>query len=181
MAPEWLNVGCGTHNAPAPWWNIDVVSDPSVAVVPDEVVPRGPLPYPDVSVQRVMLSHVLEHQPWHRVVPFLRDVLRVLVAGGEVCVIGPDVHRTIERWKAGAEPWHMVESVMEHANGRGDIDGPWPEARHHWNCTEDRVVLGLEVAGFASISRVPVPSPDLGRWPTFGPAPWQCAALAVAP
>jgi hypothetical protein len=175
--PDWLNVGCGTHLAPHPWWNVDLVENDDTH--PDEVVPRGPLPYDDATVKRVMLSHVLEHVPWHEpILRFLADVRRVMAPGAEVLAIGPDVHRTLYRWRDGLEPWHMIESNLEHARCREDLDGPWPEARHQWNCTEARLLLVLEVAGFRDLRPVPVPSAELGNWPVVGAAPWQCAAIA---
>lgn len=179
--PEWLNVGCGTHRAPAPWWNVDVVQSDKFNIHPDEVIPRGPLPYADGSVTRVMLSHVLEHIDWGQpLLDFLGDVRRVLKPGGDVFAIGPDVFRTLERWKAGQEPWEIVDSNLEHARCREDIDGDWPEARHHWNCTEARMLLVIEAAGFTGVRPVAVPGPELAPWPVVGPAPWQCAVAAQA-
>lgn len=184
--PGWLNVGCGTHNAPAPWWNVDVVYAPEHSTTPDDVVPRGPLPYADGSATRVLLSHVLEHQPWPAALPFLEDVRRVLAPGGEVFAIGPDYVRTLRMWKEGRCEWDLAEAVLEHARGRQDIDGPWTEARHHWNCSEDRMLLLLREAGFDDVKPVPVPGATLDglladRWAVWGPAEWQCAAWAVAP
>lgn len=178
-SPEWLNVGCGTHNAPAPWWNVDVMANE--VTHPDDVVPRGPLPYDDDTIGRVYLGHLVEHVPWGTpLLEVLVDVRRVMKPGAELLVVSPDVDRTLERWKADLEPWHMVESNMEHARGRADIDGEWPEARHWWNCTEARVVMILQAAGFLDVRAVAVPGPELDGWPVVGPALWQCAALAVA-
>jgi predicted SAM-dependent methyltransferase len=179
MNYEWLNVGCGTHRAPSPWWNVDVVDSDQFDIHPDEVIPRGPLPYPDGTVKRVMLSHLLEHVPWHDVPTFLRDVHRVMEPGAELLAIGPDIERMMHRWKADQEPWDLLWGAMEHAHNREDLDGDWPEARHHWNCTEARIVMALDAAGFAGITPIPVPSPELNAWPIVGPAPWQCAARAV--
>src|SRR5690606_17814756 len=77
MTGLWLNVGCGTHRAPAPWVNIDVVDQGDTR--PDVVVPAGtPLPYEAGTVERVYLGHVLEHVPWPNVAGFLAEIRRVL-------------------------------------------------------------------------------------------------------
>lgn len=179
----WLNVGCGTHNAPAPWWNIDVVEEDEVegygAIHPDEVVPRGKLPYKAKTVERVMLSHVLEHVPWENTLTFLADIKRVMKPGGELMAIGPDAEKTIRRWHDGREPWELVTSVLEHAR-EADLPGSaWPEARHWWNCTEARMVMLLEAAGFRDVTTYRVPSPEVDTWPTAVPwAEWQSAVKA---
>lgn len=171
MMGLWLNVGCGTHRAPAPWVNIDVVDQGDTR--PDVVVPAGtPLPYEAGTVERVYLGHVLEHVPWPNVAGFLAEIRRVL--DGEVLVTGPDVYRTIQRWRAGAEPWWLVESVLEHAVDPETTD--WPEAHHHWNCHEVRVVEALERAGFAEVT--PVSIFDQRDWPVVNPSAWQLAVRA---
>ena len=96
----WLNLGCGTHTAPAPWWNVDVVRDGDTQ--PDEVVPRGTLPYLVDSCARVMLSHLMEHVPWgQHLLDVLTDCRRLLAPGGTLLAIGPDAKRTATLWKQG--------------------------------------------------------------------------------
>ncbi len=184
-AGAWLNVGCGTHNAPPPWWNIDVVANDDTH--PDEVVPRGPLPYPDDSCERIMLSHLMEHVPWGQpLLDTLAEHRRLLVPGGSLVAIGPDVERTLQLWKAGQVGYDLVEAVMEHARIRADLVGDWPEARHHWNCTEARMVMALLEAGFTEVQAQPVPGPELTElmaqgWPVVAPDRWQALVAAVAP
>ena len=178
----WLNVGCGTHLAPSPWWNIDVVSNDNTH--PDEVVARGPLPYPNGSCGRILLSHLMEHVPWGPpLLAALRDYRRVLSSTGQLLAIGPDVERTLDLFEANAVGRDLVEAVMEHARIRADLDGDWPEARHHWNCTEARMVMALDAAGFDTVA-MPVPGPRLDSlreegWGVVSPANWQAAVLAV--
>lgn len=180
----WLNLGCGTHTAPAPWWNVDVVRDGETQ--PDEVVPRGTLPYLVDSCARVMLSHLMEHVPWGQpLLDVLTDCRRLLAPGGTLLAIGPDAKRTATLWKQGQLHDELMWSVLEHANGPQDLVGDWPEARHWWNCTEARMVLALETAGFANVAPWSVPeyaSVYYGDgWPIVGPAAWQCGAIATAP
>ncbi len=184
----WLNVGCGTHYAAAPWWNIDVVEEDGYGGIhPDEVVPRGTLPYPDRSCSRVMLSHLMEHVDWgDPLLAVLADCRRLLAPGGLLFAIGPDIERTLQLWKADRVGYDLVEAVLEHARVRVDLDGPWPEARHHWNCTEGRMVMAIDAAGFEQVRPVQVPGSELDHlvgqgWPVVAPADWQAAVLAVAP
>jgi len=182
----WLNVGCGTHNAPAPWWNVDVVDKPSDdplvgdygAIHPDQIVPRGPLPFEDGTCDRIFLSHLLEHVEWGEpVLDLLWDVQRLLTEDGEVCIVGPDYKRTLDLCKSGALPWDLLTGVLEDARCEADLVGDWPEARHHWNCYESRVVMLLQVARFTDIRPIAIPGPDLDSWPVVAPANWQFAIL----
>lgn len=97
----------------------------------------NPFPFPASEFDAVYLGHVLEHHPWNDLPSFLDGVRRVAKPGAPILIVGPDVHRTLLRWKAGSEPWEMVESVMEHQNLPGSAG--WTEAAHHWNCHQDRV------------------------------------------
>src|SRR5215471_2064517 len=55
----WLNVGCGTHRAPEPWVNVDVIDNDEVH--PDVIrQPGEPMPFADGSAARVFAGHVLE-------------------------------------------------------------------------------------------------------------------------
>lgn len=176
----WLNVGCGTHRAPDPWWNIDTIRlvgghiPAAERIDPDEIVDPGkPLPYDDGSCERVFLSHVLEHIPWEGVPDFLRDVRRV--ASGKIMLVGPDTYRTIEAYRAGTEPWHIVEAVLEHKAYPDDM-AEWPGALHHWNCHEARV---LEVLARTGWDATPIDDAELDGWPVVGwNRRWQFAITA---
>ena len=170
----WLNVGCGTHLAPEPWWNIDGHRDAEVR--PDQLIdPEAPLPFDDKSCDRVFLSHVLEHVPWEVVPTFLNDVRRI--ARAEVMIVGPDTYRVIEAYKKGTEPWSIVASVLEHKNHPDDM-AHWPGAPHHWNCHEARVAEVLTRSGFHAM---PVLDTEAmcRDWPVVGWNPrWQFALVA---
>lgn len=175
----WLNVGCGTHRAPAPWWNVDVVRRldcPERDIIdPDQLVEPGkPLPFDETSCERVLLSHVLEHVPWEDVPAFLIDVRRVL--RDELLIVGPDVYKTIQSWHAGREPWSMVATVLEHKDYPDDM-AHWPGAPHHWNCHEARVMEALNRCGFNA--QPVLDDRELEGWPLVGfDRDWQFAVVA---
>lgn len=183
-ASTWLNVGCGSFRAPKPWWNIDVIE--TTGIHPDQVVDAGdPLGgFATDSCERVYLGHVLEHVPWPEVPAVLTEVRRVLQPGGRVAVVGPDVLRTIERYRSGSEPWDQVIAALEEEinyQWMCGVHDDWPQARHWWNCHEKRVIAALEAVGFADVRPVPITPEALDGWPVVAYTQHQCAVLAVAP
>lgn len=87
-----LHVGCGPQLIEG-WINIDVHPAPlSLNVL------RG-LPFPDGSVRRVFVSHLLEHLFYPvDVQAFLGELRRVLRPGGRVRFVVPDVAQCIEAY-----------------------------------------------------------------------------------
>jgi len=174
----WVNAGCGTHLAPKPWVNTDTVMKPEYNTTPDLIVKEDdPFPFDDDSVDRIMLSHVLEHVPWEHVPFFLTEVRRAIKPDGEVLCVGPDAYKIIKSWSAGNEPWEILTSVLEHRDWPPDML-EWPGAPHHWNCHDERVRAALSRSGFT----YEVPDVNLMRgnsWPVVGWNPnWQFALLA---
>lgn len=177
-----VNVGCGPFPAPAPWVNTDVIEEPDTGTRPDIVVTwDDPLPFPDGTLDAVYCGHVLEHVPWADVDGFLALVRAKLAPGGEIMVVGPDVVRTLQRWRDGDDPWELVESVLEHELSFQTAPVQWANARHHWNCREDRVVAALGRAGFEQVAALPVTPDALAGWPVVAFTQHQCAVRAVAP
>lgn len=180
----WLNVGCGPHRAPTPWWNVDRVKRPG-NTEPDEVV-GDTLPYDDGSVERLYAGHILEHIPMPSVRDVLTDWCRVMKSGGEIGIVGPDVNRALELFKRGRLTRDELWERMEHGTttsidawrrlyGVEDVDS---HARHHWNCVPERVMALLEVTGFVNVREVPITSRELSGWPLVGQAGDQFAVLA---
>lgn len=184
-----LNAGCGTHYAHG-WTNTDVWDDGDTTR-PDVKVKNGePYPFEDNTFDAVFLGHVLEHIPWPLVHGFLMDMKRIAKPDATFLVCGPDVFKTIKRWAIGAEPWWMIESVMEHQNINfqpGREHEWWDGAHHHWNCHHDRVVQLLESCGFIGLLDVAdvIPKNTSGKkwevdgisWPVVGHWHWQFAVL----
>lgn len=83
-----LNLGCGNRKFPG-WVNTDKVA----ACNPDQVVDleRLPWPWPDDSVEEVMLSHVLEHlgQATDVYLGLIKELYRVCRDGAKITVIVP--------------------------------------------------------------------------------------------
>lgn len=184
-----LNAGCGTHYANG-WINTDtwVTQDTKPDV---KVEPGKPYPFEDNYFDAVFLGHVLEHIPWKEVPEFLKDMKRIAKDGAPFLICGPDVRRTIKRWKAGQEPWEMVLSVMEHLDVE-DTHVPglewWDGAHHHWNCHHDRVWKLLDSCGFKNLSDVfdVIPKDPKGKnwidsnginWPVVGHWHWHFAIM----
>lgn len=181
-----LNAGCGTHYAEG-WVNTDVWSDdltrPDVVVVPGE-----PYPFEENYFDAVFMGHVLEHIHWPEVPQFLNEMSRVAKPNAPMFAIGPDVYKTIDRWKQGLEPWWMVESVLEHQDIKPEhleTSDWWDGATHHWNCHEARVKTLLESLHFPNIKVVSEEVPDGSDWqdleiseliwPVVHKASWQFA------
>lgn len=167
-----VNVGCGTHRADG-WINTDAQRGFNVA--PIEVQCTA-LPFRENSVDRIMLSHVMEHVPWPAVPDFLVDIHTVLAPGGMVCVVGPDVYKTIRRWAEGREPWDLLTSVLEHSQSHAH-EALWPQARHWWNFTAGRAMSAFHESGFLT-DPVEIASARLDEWPVVGRADWQSAFFA---
>jgi SAM-dependent methyltransferase len=138
-----LNLGCGLRTHPS-WinvdgsWNARLAKHPfvrktlsSLRILPTgqaEVVwsrdifvhdIRKPLPFADASADAVYASHVLEHLYREQGHQLIRESLRVLIPGGVVRIVVPDLH-TIVREYLGDRPSGEVPS-SEKALPPGDL------------------------------------------------------------
>jgi predicted SAM-dependent methyltransferase len=189
-----LNAGCGTHYANG-WTNVDVWEGENTT--PDiKVNPGEPYPFEDNTFDAVYLGHVLEHISWGDVPAFLEDIQRVAKPGASILIVGPDVFKTIQRWKDGQEPWTMVLATIEHQDMNWQPEREhewWDGAHHHWNCHEERIAELLNKMGFTNIKNVfnKIPDDPAGKswldtatgidWPVVGKYFWQLAYKCTNP
>lgn len=82
----YLNVGCGDHFSPD-WNNLDLVPMPNVVYY--DIC--EPLPYPDVCLDAIYASHVLEHLKPNEGLRLLKEFYRVLKPEGIVRIVVPDL------------------------------------------------------------------------------------------
>jgi len=89
-----LHIGCGPGHLPG-WINIDVQPAPLAMNV------LWGLPFAERSVQRVFVSHLLEHLFFPRDVQFfLGELKRVMAPGGVVRIVVPDLEKCISAYAA---------------------------------------------------------------------------------
>jgi len=94
-----LNLGCGGLIVEEePWMNCDDAfnSDEHEKRVPKyykKVNLTKEFPFPDNSIDGILLSHVLEHLPLHPTIRCLEECYRVLIPGGIVRISSPDPER----------------------------------------------------------------------------------------
>ena len=134
-----LNLGCGARFHPE-WTNVD--RDPSDrSVIRHDLL--EPLPFADRTFDAVYHSHVLEHLPRDRAVPFLRECRRVLRPGATLRVAVPDLEELARLY---------LESVRRTREGERD----W-QHNHDWLMLElyDQVVRTRSGGDMASYLRDP--------------------------
>jgi predicted SAM-dependent methyltransferase len=83
-----LNLGCGNQKLPG-WVNVDM----SAGCKPDQVVDLEtiPWPWPDNSVEEVLLAHVLEHlgRTTALYLDIIKELYRVCAHGAKITVVVP--------------------------------------------------------------------------------------------
>lgn len=84
-----VNIGCGDNKLPG-WHNFDI--NPKFGEVLDIC---NPLPWVDLSVDRILIEHVLEHVTGPQGFRFLKEAYRVLTAGGVLRICVPQLLHVI--------------------------------------------------------------------------------------
>lgn len=105
--PRLLNLGCG-QRFHADWINLDLAPvDPSIR----RWDAHAPLPFAAAEFDGVYHSHLLEHLPHDRALPFLHECRRVLKPGGVLRIAIPNLEAIArlylyaleDAWKGDAE------------------------------------------------------------------------------
>lgn len=159
-----VNLGSGDHYQEG-WVNVDLPGNGVRVDVAHDITER--LPFDDGSVDRVYMGHVLEHVDFDQLVPVLGEVRRVLVPGGEGCIVGPDVGNTL---RLGM---NNILSIVLYGARRWDGD------THLWTSTGEAHYFAALVAGFAARLIMPEEVPD--DWPVVSRAAWQFAVMLEKP
>jgi predicted SAM-dependent methyltransferase len=192
-----LNLGCGLLTHPS-WinvdgsWNARLAKYPflrkslsSLQVLPKErkEVPwnpdiflhdvRKPLPFPDGSAEAVYASHILEHLYREQGHQLILESYRVLVPGGIVRVVVPDLHAIVREY-LGDRPFGEVSAMEKDLppadllNERLLMRWPSPSKRnfilriyeawqdfhsHKWMYDEASLASLLKSVGFVDLGR----------------------------
>lgn len=124
-----LNIGSGQRrfDAGQGWINIDCASRPPDQV-PDLICDVGaqPLPYPDNSMDFVVLHQVYEHFGLGEGHSLVLEANRVLRPTGSLILTVPDMRRLAERWLTG-----QIEDYIYFVNVYGAFQGLDGD-RHKW-------------------------------------------------
>lgn len=114
-----LNLGCGRRRHPG-WTNADLVPDGSDVIGVDL---RRRLPFADATFTAVYASHVLEHLAPAEAAALLREMARVLVSGGIVRIVVPDLEGIARAYLAS----------LDAVDATGDDESRW---WHRWMTVE---------------------------------------------
>lgn len=102
-APRRLQVGSGSNRLEG-WINADIA--PSADVI---VFMERRLPFPDASLDRIFLEHVLEHASFETGLGFLREARRVLRPDGVIRIAVPDLEDLVRGYLA--DDWRRFDWV----------------------------------------------------------------------
>ncbi len=123
-----LNIGSGQRRFDTAhgWRNIDCVSRPGQ--IPDLIwdVGKEPLPYPDSSIEIVVLHQVYEHFGLGEGHALIRECHRLLSTGGRLILTVPDMRALAQRWLE-----NDLDDYLYFVNVYGAYQGE-PGDRHAW-------------------------------------------------
>jgi predicted SAM-dependent methyltransferase len=101
------------------------------------------LPYPDNSIKRVYSSHALEHLAKAQIIPTLKEWYRVLIPGGEVGIVVPDLEWCVKGWLEHKTNDWWLDIIF----GNQDHEGEF----HKTGFTVDMLGWYLKQAGFINL------------------------------
>lgn len=168
-----LNLGCGDRYADG-WINVDYESPHRK----DQTVDlTGELPWEPRSVAQAYVGHLLEHLTLDDCRNLLRRLRPLMVLGGAIMLVGPDVERAQRMIDDGAGLAEMYGATMDSLRFGA---GRWSGDVHRWECTEAQLVDLLVETGWTSIVTYKID--DVAPvWPVADRRPqWQCAVGALS-
>jgi len=155
-----LQLGAG-GNDPDGWLNSDIAPTPKEIYLDA----TRPYPFPDGSFQYVFSEHVIEHVSWEGGVAMLRECHRVLVPGGKVRTVTPNLRKFMELVEGGNGPdeRQFIEAKLRiHRWPTTPIptvyifNGEAHEWGHQFLYDPASLRKTLELAGFQQINEYPV-------------------------
>lgn len=111
-----LHLGCGPIQ-PAGWINVD--PDPRWDAMYGNPLDRGGLPWPDETFECAYANHVLQAVAYPDLVPWLREVRRVLADGGVLRLVVPDLLLGVRNYVEGdSEPFSISDELEPTLDGK---------------------------------------------------------------
>jgi predicted SAM-dependent methyltransferase/predicted 2-oxoglutarate/Fe(II)-dependent dioxygenase YbiX len=154
-----LHLGCGAHRLSG-WVNVDACGGDIRMDL------RWPLPFRDQSVRYVFACHVVEHLYRGSELPgLLAEILRVLMPGGVLRLVVPDIEQCLRAYVAGDDrffadraqtwPWAAAcKTRLDHfLNYAGAGQALEDLGGHKYGYDFDTLALALHEAGFGTVER----------------------------
>jgi len=101
-----INIGAGNNHLKT-FINIDINPDKK----PDIVADCRDLPFKDNSVDEIYCGHLLEHLTIENFNNTIKEMHRVLKAGGKITITIPDLVRAIDGYKKHKIEWALIQLI----------------------------------------------------------------------
>lgn len=167
FAESWgtrINIGSGISGAPG-WFNID--NSPTVLLSRIPVVrrmsriPQWPadvrrvdvrkgLPFEDATVSCIYSSHTFEHFTWEESLEVASECFRILVRGGVMRIVVPDLGALIRDYMRDASPLASHSFLHRLSLSHNIFDLLHPGSHHSQMFDEKSLIHLFLQAGFAS-------------------------------
>ncbi len=158
-AEEWRTKGflgakldiCGGRNPvnPEEFLNVDIVELPKVDLVFD-IEKRFPIP--SGAIAEIFSAATLEHLRKEANMHVLREFFRVLMAGGRLKIITPDIEAIARGVLAGDN----LDDLNQHLFGKYKSEQTEDYDLHKWMFPAKRLMEALEDIGFREVEQLPM-------------------------